>query len=326
MFLLAVVLVACGGNNDNNNNDNNNNNNNNNEENVNDENNNNDNNNENNEDSGDTALELGETDLKMPYVAWAREEISTHLLAAILEDVGYNVELSQVEAGPMFTSVADGDSDFHTSAWLPATHKEYWDKYGDDLVKVNEVLDKAPLALTVPSYMEDVNSIEDLIGNEELGESVNWTIIGIDGGAGIMSSTEEALEEYEGFGDDWELTPSSEAAMLTELQEAIENEEPIVVPLWKPHWIFGVEDLKMLDDPKEIYGGEGDQIYTVARKGLEEDSPAAYRVLEQYDETYEMVEELMPLVHDEGQDVEDVVQDFLDDNPDLLERWTEGVN
>src|SRR5699024_1566364 len=103
------------------------------------------------------------------------------------------------------------------------------------------------------------------------------------------------------------------------------NEDPIIVPLWKPHWIFGVEDLKMLEDPQEIYGGDGDQIYTVARKGLEEDAPAAYRVLQQYEETYEMVEELMPLVHDEGQDVEEVAQQFLEDNPDLLEEWTEGV-
>src|SRR5690625_5777127 len=73
-----------------------------------------------------------------------------------------------------------------------------------------------------------------------------------------------------------------------------------IVPLWKPHWIFGAADvdIKMLEDPKEIYGGDGDQIYTVAREGLEEDAPAAYHILEQYDESYEMLEELMPLVQD----------------------------
>lgn len=305
MFLLAIFLVACGGD---------------------------DGAEETEQDTGseetktpseEGGLEIGQEDLTLPYVAWARETISTHLLAAILEDVGYNVEVTQVEAGPMFTSVADGSADFHTSAWLPATHASYWEQYEDDLVKVNEVLDKAPLALTVPTYMEDINSIEDLKDNTELGESVNWEIVGIDPGAGIMQNTETVLEEYEL--DNWEVVPSSEAAMLTELRKAIENEEPIVVPLWKPHWIFGVEDLKMLEDPKEIYGGEGDQIYTVARQGLEEDAPAAYRVLENYSETYEMVEELMPLVHDEGQDPADVAQQFLDDNPDLLEEWTEGV-
>src|SRR5690625_3478609 len=53
-------------------------------------------------------LELGEENLTVPYVALARETISTHLLAAILEEVGYDVEVTQVEAGPMFASVADG--------------------------------------------------------------------------------------------------------------------------------------------------------------------------------------------------------------------------
>ncbi len=274
--------------------------------------------------SEEGGLELGETDLQIPYVAWARETISTYLLAAILEEVGYNVEVTQVEAGPMYTSVANGDSDFHTSAWLPATHASYWEEYEDDLVLVTEVLDRAPLALAVPSYVEDINSIEDLRDNTEFGESVGFEITGIDPGAGIMQNTEEVIEVY-GL-DDWTLVSSSEAAMLTELQSAYDNEEPIVVPLWKPHWIFGVLDIKMLEDPEEIYGGEGDQIYTVARKGLEEDSPAAYRVLENYVETYEMVEELMPLVHDEGQDPADVAKQFLEDNPDLLEEWTEGVN
>lgn len=275
------------------------------------------------DDSGELLLELGQEDLSIPYVAWARETISTHMLAAILEDVGYNVEVKQVEAGPMFTGVAEGTEDFHTSAWLPATHAEYWESYGDDLVQVTEVLDKAPLALTVPSYVEDINTIEDLKDNEEFGDSVDWQIIGIDPGAGIMQNTETAIEEY-GL-DNWSVVESSEAAMLTTLREAIENEEPIVVPLWKPHWIFGVEDLKMLEDPKEIYGGEGDQIYTVAREGLEEDAPAAYKVLENYVEDYDLVEGLMPLVHDEGQDPADVVREFLDENPDKLAEWTEGV-
>src|SRR5690606_16697922 len=130
--------------------------------------------------------------------------------------------------------------------------------YQDDLEVVGEFVAKAPLALTVPAYMEDVNSIEDLQGNEELGEAVEWEIVGIDPGAGIMQNTELALEEY-GL-ENWTLTSSSEAAMLSELQSRIKNEEPIIVPLWKPHWAFAEMDLKMLEDPKGIYGGDGDRI------------------------------------------------------------------
>ncbi|GAB4073099.1 glycine betaine ABC transporter substrate-binding protein [Barrientosiimonas marina] len=267
--------------------------------------------------------EIGQKELTEPYVAWARETISTEMLNQLLEKVGYNVDTKQVEAGPMFSSVAEGDADFQTSTWLPATHESYWEEYGDSLEKVNQVLDQAPLALTVPSYMEDVNSVEDLKGNKELGESVDWKIIGIDPGAGIMENTGKALEEY-GL-DKWELTESSEAAMLTELQSAMDNEEPIVVPLWKPHWAFGSLDLKMLEDPKGIYGGDGDQIYTVARNDLKDDAPRAYKVLEQYDESYDMINEMMPKVHQEDKDVEKVVENFLNDNPDKVDEWLDGV-
>src|SRR5699024_8919945 len=115
--------------------------------------------------------------------------------------------------------------------------------------------------------MEDGNSIEDLQGNEGLGGAVDGEIIGIEPGAGLMQSTEEALEEDEL--DEWSVTASSEAAMLAELQGKIEDEEEIVVPLWKPHWIFAAEDLKMLDEPEEIYGGDGDQIQMIFNSEFE---------------------------------------------------------
>jgi len=43
---------------------------------------------------------------------------------------------------------------------------------------------------------------------------------------------------------------SSTGAMIAELDQAINNEEDIVVVGWKPHWMFMDYDLKMLDDPE----------------------------------------------------------------------------
>jgi len=290
-----------------------------------------------NDDEGDTSAnddtddgndnvaegaDLGETDLTLPYVAWAGAEARSFLLAEVLEEVGYTVDVTQVEAGPMWSSVADGSSDFTASAWLPTTHKSYWEKYEEDVVVATTANDKAPLALTVPEYMEDINSIEDLKGNEELGEEVDWTIVGIDPGAGIMESTQEAIDHYEL--ENWELQESSEAAMISELQKKMDNEEPILVPLWKPHWSFAEMDLKMLEDPDEIYGGDGDHIDIIARDGLEEDSPAAFKILEQFTEDYDQLDPLMGAIHD-GEKPEDVAKQFVEDNPDVVDEWTDGV-
>src|SRR5699024_1725852 len=81
--------------------------------------------------------------------------------------------------------------------------------------------------------------------NEDAGESnesniskdVDHTIIGIEPGAGISMATENALEEYDELSD-WDVELSSTAAMMSELENAIDKEEPIVITGWNPHWMF----------------------------------------------------------------------------------------
>src|SRR5699024_8935596 len=120
----------------------------------------------------------------------------------------------------------------------------------------------------------------DLKDNEALGDELDWQITGIDPGAGIMALSEDALEEYEL--EQWDLQNSSEAAMLTELEDAVDNEEPIVVTLSTPHWAFGPMDLKMQDDRNEYYGGDDGHICLVDNVESEEKSLTAYQLNNQY--------------------------------------------
>src|SRR5690606_9793448 len=122
------------------------------------------------------------------------------------------------------------------------------------------------IGLTVPAYM-DLQSIEDL-KDADVAKSLNNQIVGIEPGAGIMMATEKALAEYDL--KDVKLLESSSAAMAQELQKAYDAQKPIVVTGWTPHWMFAKMDLKYLDDPKGVYGGE-EQIHTMVRKGLDKD-------------------------------------------------------
>src|SRR5690606_29457998 len=110
----------------------------------------------------------------------------------------------------------------------------------------------AKIGLVVPTYV-DINSIEDL-ANDGVGEQFDYTIIGIEPGAGIMQATDKALDDY-GLRGDWTVLESSSSAMAVELQKAYENQKPIIVTGWTPHWKFAKMDLKYLDDPKGSYGG-----------------------------------------------------------------------
>ncbi|MBD7909278.1 glycine betaine ABC transporter substrate-binding protein [Sporosarcina gallistercoris] len=97
----------------------------------------------------------------LAYVAWDSEIASTNVMAKVLEDQGYKVKMSQVEAGPMWTSVADGSSDALLAGWLPVTHKTYAEKYEGKFEDLGTSMTGVKIGLTVPEYM-DIDSIEDL--------------------------------------------------------------------------------------------------------------------------------------------------------------------
>src|SRR5690554_994108 len=70
-------------------------------------------------------------------------------------------------------------------------------------------------------------------GVENYSEALDYTITGIEPGAGISVTTERAIEEYDNLAG-WSVEFSSTAAMMAELDKAIANEEPIIVTGWNP--------------------------------------------------------------------------------------------
>ncbi|GGA73500.1 glycine betaine ABC transporter substrate-binding protein [Ornithinibacillus halotolerans] len=169
------------------------------------------------------------------------------------------------------------------------------------------------------------DSSETTNDNKSYSEAVDYTITGIEPGAGISVTTEKAIEEYDSLSG-WTVELSSTAAMASELDKAIENEEPIIITGWNPHWTFAKHpDMKYLEDPKGIYGGE-EEIRTIVRKGLEEEKPEAYKVLEQFSWDVEDMEGIMYESKETGDDIDVVAQRWVEDNQDKVDTWLDGVN
>ncbi|MFS0558321.1 glycine betaine ABC transporter substrate-binding protein [Brevibacillus sp. 179-C9.3 HS] len=100
--------------------------------------------------------------LTLAYVAWDSEIASTHVVEHVLEQkLGYEVELSQVQTGPMWAGVAIGDVDGMVAAWLPSTDASYVKKFGGQIEDLGPNLDGTKIGLVVPAYM-NISSIEDL--------------------------------------------------------------------------------------------------------------------------------------------------------------------
>ncbi|MFW2107395.1 glycine/proline betaine ABC transporter substrate-binding protein OpuAC [Bacillus spizizenii] len=100
--------------------------------------------------------------INLAYVAWDSEIASTNVVGKVLEDLGYDVTYTQVEAGPMWTAIATGSADASLSAWLPNTHKAYAAKYKGKYDDIGASMTGVKMGLVVPQYMKNVNSIEDL--------------------------------------------------------------------------------------------------------------------------------------------------------------------
>ena len=157
-----------------------------------------------------------------------------------------------------------------------------------------------------------------------LGPQINYTITGIDAGAGIMSSTDKALKAYGLEEKNWQLQPSSTAAMTSTLQKAIADKRPIVVTGWTPHWMFTKFPLKFLKDPKNVYG-KAEQIHTIVRKGRKQDAPQAYQVLDQFHWTPKEISSVMLAVNN-GQDPAAAAKAYVKKHPEQIAQWTKGVS
>lgn len=158
-------------------------------------------------------------------------------------------------------------------------------------------------------------------GSASVGEQVNYQIIGIDPGAGLMQATSKALEEY-GL-TDWKLVEGSGAAMTAALDKAYKDQKPIIVTGWTPHWKFAKYDLKYLEDPKNVYGGD-EQIHTIVRKGLKEEHPAAYAMLDRFEWTPDDMAKVMVEVQ-EGKKPEEAAAAWLGDNADKADEWVKDL-
>ncbi|WP_053220433.1 glycine betaine ABC transporter substrate-binding protein [Virgibacillus senegalensis] len=166
------------------------------------------------------------------------------------------------------------------------------------------------------------NAGSDNGGEANYSEEVDYTITGIEPGAGVVQAAENATESYESLAG-WEVETSSSGAMATALGEAYDNEEPIVVTGWTPHWKFAKYDLKYLEDPEGVFG-EAEEIKTMVRQGLENEKPNAYKILDQFNWEPADMEEVM-LEISNGTTPEDAAATWVEDNAEKVAEWTEGT-
>ena len=215
--------------------------------------------------------------LTLGYLDWNENVANATLTKVLLEDdLGYDrVELKQAKGvGSIYEELIEGETDAFQDAWMP-NHQQYVDE-GEGQLEVLRVpwyVGKTKYGIAVPDYMKGVNSISDL------DHSGTDMIMGLEPGTVLMEQI--ASDVIPRYHLSTNLVEASTPAMLAELEQSYDMQEPFVFLAWKPHWMNRVYQFHYLKDPKNAMGPFNDPqtIHTVVRKGLADDEPAAYALI-----------------------------------------------
>ena len=268
------------------------------------------------ESSSNESEKSNET-ITIGQINWPENIAVTNLWKTILEDEGYDVEFKLLDMGPQMAALASGDLDIAPEIWLPVQDKSYYEEFKDQANFFEEPLyENGRVGLAVPTYMEDINSIEDL---NEHKDQFNGEIIGFESGAGTMIVTQDVIDEY---GLDYELSASSTAAMISSIRLAVDDEEPIVAPLWQPHYVFSEVDLKFLEDPKMTYG-EVEKIYMATRDQFDSDYEEVSKWLTNFKLNDEELGELMIDIKENEDNPIEGAEKWAEENQDVIDQWME---
>jgi glycine betaine/proline transport system substrate-binding protein len=263
-----------------------------------------------NEDAKDMTLAV--------FNGWDEGVAASELWKAILDEKGYDVELEYADVAPVYSGLSTGDYDLTLDVWLPDTHAEYIEEYGDDITDLGAWNEESKLTIAV-NEDAPIDSLAELADNADL---FGNTIVGIEPGAGLTAATTDRVIPTYGL-EDMDYTTSSTAAMLTELTAATKAGENIVVTLWEPHWAYSEFPLKNLEDPEGTLATV-ESLHAFGKADFAEEFPQAAEWLEGFDMDLDMLyslEQAMFVDYD-GQDFEPIVAKWITENQEYVDSLT----
>lgn len=196
-----------------------------------------------------SSLTLGVTDLSFHRVTAA-------LVTQVLTAMGFSVTRVYSPHQQNFQKLQSGDIDLLASAWLPSSHGVYKSEVEQTqpLIELGEHYQ--PYALWgVPDYVpaEQVSRVEDLL-KPAVRERMSSIIQGINAGAGISRFSMQMIKDYQLGAVGYQFLTGSEADCFSAFEQAVAQQQWLVVPLWKPQFLHYNYRIRELVDSKGLLG------------------------------------------------------------------------
>lgn len=265
--------------------------------------------------------------VRFAEVGWTDITATTALTSEVLEGLGYETSSDTVSVPIAYAGMKNGDFDVFLGNWMPSMASisdPYIEKGQVDRTGAN--LEGAKYTLAVPQYVYDagVTSVADL---DSHADKFGQRLFGIEAGNdGNMIIQDMIDDDAFGLGD-WQLVDSSEAGMLAELKSRTGSQDWMVFLGWEPHPMNTNFDMAYLEGADDYFGPNlgGATVYTNTRGGYVEECANVGALLDNLQFTLTMENQIMGAIMDDGQDPRDAAQQWLQNHPEVLDQWLDGV-
>jgi glycine betaine/proline transport system substrate-binding protein len=259
-------------------------------------------------------------------VAWTDIIATTATTRLVLESIGYDTTSVSVAVPMAYEGMAGGDVDVFLGNWMPSMGtiaNQYFDE--GNVIQGRANLEGAKYTLAVPQYLYE-EGLTDFADIADFGEELDYKIHGIESGNdGNQLIWEMINEDAFGLGD-FEVAASSEAGMLAEAQARFPAGDPMVFLGWAPHPMNNYLDMEYLTGGDDYFGPDfgSATVYTNFSADFVGEYPNLDRFFDNLYFTLEMEGEIMGAI-DEGAEPADAARTWLQENPEILGEWLDGV-
>lgn len=272
---------------------------------------------------------LASNEVRFVYVPWTCVTVKTEVAEYILDTLGYDATSMMLSVPIAYQGLATGEADVFLGNWMPTMSgiaKPHFES--KKVTQMNPIMENAKYTLAVPRYAYEggLRHFEDIA---RFADKLDHRIYGIEEGNDGNEVIEMMISEDMFNLGDFEIIPSSETGMLSQVRSYARNEEWIVFLGWSPHWMNNVIDMEYLKGSDEKTFGENDgtaTVYINIRSGFDQEQPNVARFLQNYLVPIDMVNEAMTMLHEDNtMEHLDAGLIWLRKNPEVYRGWMEGV-
>jgi glycine betaine/proline transport system substrate-binding protein len=262
--------------------------------------------------------------LRLGQISLSFYAVTGGVVQEVLERLGHTVEITQGSHAQIFPKLGAGEVDLLVAAWLPHGHAMYWAQYGDRAEPLAALYEGARFAWMVPSYVPEaqVAQIDDLKKPNVLAR-MDKTIQGTGRDSGNMIVSAEVLQTYGLDSAGYRLVPGSVADFHGSYDRAIVEQRWFVMPLWWPHYINRVGNMRPIEEPRHLLGPANTGTLVAAKQWVSQAPHGTIAVLKNMRLGLDAVAEMDYMVNVQKMTPRDAARSWMQNNARTVERWFE---